>query len=86
MNSNPVLQSVWCHLFGPSLVSSADFMSVVTIPSSKVLMKILNRTQSMTEPCGTPLDMLTPLDREALITTLKVIFQSAVYPPDGDYI
>ncbi|XP_073431741.1 transcription initiation factor TFIID subunit 11 isoform X3 [Dendrobates tinctorius] len=38
----------------PSFVSSANLISLPSIPSSKSLIKMLNNTEPRTEPCGTP--------------------------------
>ena len=53
----------------PSFVSSADLMRVDSITSSRLLMKMLNKTEPRTDPWGT---LLTDLqsDSALLMTTL----------------
>ncbi|KAK4825193.1 hypothetical protein QYF61_025121 [Mycteria americana] len=67
-----------CRAFLPSsrstlphnLVSSANLLRVHSIPSSRSLIKLLNRTGPKTEPCGTPLVTGRQLDLIPFTTTL----------------
>ncbi|KAK4807043.1 hypothetical protein QYF61_018384 [Mycteria americana] len=67
-----------CRAFLPSsrstlphnLVSSANLLRVHSIPSSRSLIKILNRTGPNTEPWGTPLVTGHQLDLTPVTTTL----------------
>uniref|UniRef100_A0A8C5WV69 PH domain-containing protein n=1 Tax=Laticauda laticaudata TaxID=8630 RepID=A0A8C5WV69_LATLA len=49
-----------------SLVLYANFVSSSSIPSSKSFMKILKRTGSKMEPCGTPLELKEKIQPEIL--------------------
>jgi len=57
----------------PSFASSANLLRVNSIPSSRSLMRMLNKTQPSTNPWGTPLVTGFQLDSEPLIT-LGVLF------------
>ncbi|KAK4810855.1 hypothetical protein QYF61_008827 [Mycteria americana] len=67
-----------CRAFLPSrrstlphnLVSSANLLRVHSIPSSRSLIKILNKTDPNTEPWGTPLVTGRQLELTPLTTTL----------------
>ena len=70
----------------PTLVLSAVLISVLSIPSSRLLIKIINRTGLNTEPWGTPLVSDHQLDLTPFTTTLwaqpsKSVFYPAKYRP-----
>jgi len=52
------------------VVSSANLLRVHSVPSSRSLMKMLNRTGPSTDPWGTPLVSSLKLDFMSQITTL----------------
>jgi len=54
----------------PSLVSSANLLRLHSIPSSRSLIKMLNRSGPSSEPWGTPLMTGRQLDLTPLTTTL----------------
>ncbi|CAI5767613.1 Calponin-homology (CH) domain-containing protein, partial [Podarcis lilfordi] len=58
------------------LVSSANLIRMPLSPSSKSLIKVLNKTGPKTEPCGTPLVTLLQDEEEPLMSTLWLLYKN----------